>query len=432
VLGLVEVRGKEISAELRDQLLREHPQPVVSLFDVKTMAAELGFNLAGVQITLQELLDARRPAIIHLTEPDHFVLLLDGSKNSIRFWSGADGITIKPRAEVERQFDGNALVLRGGTAENTPSLRFEDLDYDVGMIPVVQKIEHVFRFTNAGGKDVTIKSLGSSCSCTTAFMDGAADGKEITLKPGDSSGIHVSFSVGYRGPVFHVVTATTSDPEYPIVYLTVHGFVPQDLQVIPSSILMVGEKGEEAARQIKVIGPQTMEITAVTAENPFLKVVPELIETGETRKVWSIQIGRSKDAPVGARDSLLTLRTTYTNIPVVNVQITSVVQGDLEVNPSSAFFGFVKRGQTKLLNLAVRSRRGHAFSIRSAKVIPPYESGTIQIKGVSKDRLRQHDLEILLHTDQPGFINRQLEIETDAFGEEALTIPVAALIEGDK
>ena len=225
-----------------------------------------------------------------------------------------------------------------------------------------------------------------------------------------------------------MVTLKTNDPQRPIVYLTIRGTVPQDVEVTPQSLTLAAEKGQSIQKNVEVVGPPGMDITEVRVDNPLLKVTHESAATDEAGKTWRIQVSRTKDAPAGEFKSTLTIKTTHADRPIITIPITSVVRGDLQVTPPSAFFGFVKNGGTRRIDLVIQSRAGTPFKITAVKVNSD-EPASLHIKGDTDRRSAQHQLTLERDSEHARFIDSQLKIETDVAGEEILTIPITALVE---
>jgi ABC-type bacteriocin/lantibiotic exporter with double-glycine peptidase domain len=166
VSALAQVRGLSLTTQVGERLLKEYPQQTVSLADVKKIAASVGIPLSGVKATLGDLLEMQRPAIIHLTKPDHFVLLLDASKEHVRLLEGPQSaVTVVSRADIERRFDGYALILQDEPASNNtdaPRVRFDETDFQIGITGIGQKVEHDYRFTNTGKQNLIVSLAGST------------------------------------------------------------------------------------------------------------------------------------------------------------------------------------------------------------------------------------------------------------------------------
>ncbi|MDQ3847494.1 MAG: cysteine peptidase family C39 domain-containing protein, partial [Thermoproteota archaeon] len=103
VLALTKLRNHAVPVEQQAQLIQAYPQTAVSMADVKRIAHSLGIELMGVKATLEELTKTQCPAIIHLTQPDHFVLMIDGTTDKIRLLEKPQSkVAVVSRNDIER------------------------------------------------------------------------------------------------------------------------------------------------------------------------------------------------------------------------------------------------------------------------------------------------------------------------------------------
>ena len=98
-----------------------------------------------------------------------------------------------------------------------PELRVEKDSIDIGMIRLHDSAKVIYRLSNAGDRPLQIKSIGTSCGCSEAFI------KDSTIQPGKSMELQVGFFAADTGRfIKHVVMETNSEPVY--ATLTFTGF----------------------------------------------------------------------------------------------------------------------------------------------------------------------------------------------------------------
>jgi peroxiredoxin len=338
-------------------------------------------------------------------------------------------ISIVPRAEIETRFDGYALVAQTGNNHKVPNIHFNETDFDFGILGVGQKVEHNYRFQNTGQKDLTVSVTDVSCGCTGALLTkGNEDTKELTLKPGEAASIRVSYTVQTVGPSQQMVTLKTNDPLRPLIYLTIRGTAPQDLRVSPATLFMRGDKGTAVQAYLQITAPPTMEVTQATVGNDSFQVAYTLTSADENKKVWRVQLERKANAPVGETKPTLTVKTTHAERPVITVPITSIVEGDLQLSPAAAFFGFVNKNEgAKPITLTVQSRAQKPFRITGVKTGGNEQA--LRITGLTDSAAVSHSITLELDPAQAQFLDSSLTIKTDVAGEENLQVPVTALVE---
>jgi hypothetical protein len=103
---------------------------------------------------------------------------------------------------------------------NAAKISFESPVFDFGTVNQGDKIEHDFIFSNKGKSDLIIRNTRASCGCTVGTPE------KSTLKPGESSKIHVTFNTaGKSGQQSKTVTITCNDPANASAIITVTGKV---------------------------------------------------------------------------------------------------------------------------------------------------------------------------------------------------------------
>ena len=86
-----------------------------------------------------------------------------------------------------------------------PVFKFESEEHDFGRISDGEKVSYTFKFKNAGKSDLIISDAKATCGCTVA------DYPKTPVKPGQESGIVVSFnSEGRKGIQHKTVTVVAN------------------------------------------------------------------------------------------------------------------------------------------------------------------------------------------------------------------------------
>ncbi|TZF82558.1 DUF1573 domain-containing protein [Pedobacter sp. BS3] len=98
---------------------------------------------------------------------------------------------------------------------NAPVLKFEETNYEFGVIKQGEKVTHEFKFTNAGKSPLVISAAQASCGCTVPEYP-----KE-PIAPGADGVIKVVFnSAGKSGKQTKSITITSNAvPATSVVYL---------------------------------------------------------------------------------------------------------------------------------------------------------------------------------------------------------------------
>ncbi|HET9487152.1 MAG TPA: DUF1573 domain-containing protein [Chryseosolibacter sp.] len=101
-----------------------------------------------------------------------------------------------------------------------PQLNLASTSLDFGNVKTNTDTEMDIQFTNTGKKVLTLKSIQPNCTCITATA------RKSTLKPGESSTIHISFNPMDRiGTQNKAITLYSNDPRNPVQRLTFTAYV---------------------------------------------------------------------------------------------------------------------------------------------------------------------------------------------------------------
>ncbi len=98
-----------------------------------------------------------------------------------------------------------------------------------------------FKYQNTGDKPVRIKSVHSSCGCTTA------QSQKDEIAPGAKGEITATFKIGDRtGTQVKSVTVETDDPTQAATVLLLKAVIPQMLEIQPSLVYWQGGEAPTA------------------------------------------------------------------------------------------------------------------------------------------------------------------------------------------
>jgi len=117
-----------------------------------------------------------------------------------------------------------------------PKLDIRKADIDIGTIYNGAIIRTPITISNAGTEELTIKSVRTSCGCTTVKQPSEA------LKPGASATIEVEFnSAGFRGRAVKYVYIQTNDPGSDYHTITLRVDIKEELVPVPPvSVIWLG------------------------------------------------------------------------------------------------------------------------------------------------------------------------------------------------
>lgn len=163
-------------------------------------------------------------------------------------------------------------------------LKWEKTIQQFQRTPDDKVIEPHYSFRNTGTVPVTIKTLRSSCGCTTAKLE------KKTYAPGEQGEIVLRFVFGDRkGPYRKTVTVTTDEKDVQPVVLDLRVNIQEPLTIAPALVFWkTGEAPTPKTVQITATPDQKVHIKGVTSSNPHLTAKLETTAPGENYTV-SIQ-----------------------------------------------------------------------------------------------------------------------------------------------
>jgi hypothetical protein len=142
--------------------------------------------------------------------------------------------------------------------------------------PEDKEIAAHYTFRNVGATPVTIKTLRSSCGCTTARME------KKTYAPGEQGEVVVIFVFGGRKDLHRkTVTVTTDDKTQEPTLLDLRVDIRDALTLTPA--LVYWKTGEPvAAKKVQLAAEpgQPVRIKSVASSNPRLPATLETIKAG--------------------------------------------------------------------------------------------------------------------------------------------------------
>ncbi len=102
---------------------------------------------------------------------------------------------------------------------NAPKISASETSFDFGIVSGTTDLVHTFRISNAGDQPLVVSEVSTSCSCTTAGLG------PMTLAPGQSTDLPVTYSPTGSGKQESTVTIRSNDPKHGTLSLTVKATV---------------------------------------------------------------------------------------------------------------------------------------------------------------------------------------------------------------
>jgi hypothetical protein len=312
----------------------------------------------------------------------------------------------------------HAQTAEAPSAVAPPRIAFTELRYDFGKVEQGEQVNHLFRFTNQGGRDLRIESVKTSCGCTAAMIT-----SEI-IPPGTEGTISATFdTTKFFGEKVKEITVHSNDPEQPMITLTIQGEILVEVVVDPAQVYLGKvQRGAGAIHTLEVLYDANKEIAIsdVTSESPLLDIrTEELNKNGKKGKKLLVTL--RKDAPLGRVSTEITVKTTSQKRPILSIPVFGQIEGDLIVTPSQVSFGVVRKGDKKEVDLSVKSRfQNPVHLVRTQSSAPNVNAEIASVKDGE-----EYKLTLRVNPEGPaGQIKGEVQVFTDHPTEKVLTIPV--------
>lgn len=155
-------------------------------------------------------------------------------------------------------------------------LKWEKTVQQFQRVPEDKVIEARYTFRNAGSAPVTIKSLRSSCGCTTAKLD------KKTYEPGETGDVTLRFTFGDRkGNYLKGVTVTTDEKDVEPVVLKLFVDIHDPVTVAPALVFWrTGEAVTAKSVQLTADANQKVRVKSVTSSNPSFTATLQTMQAG--------------------------------------------------------------------------------------------------------------------------------------------------------
>jgi hypothetical protein len=204
---------------------------------------------------------------------------------------------------------------------DNPAIQFTTTEHDLGRLLSGSVVKHDFIFTNTGKANLSVTNVLSSCGCITSTN------WSREIPPGQQGRIPFSFnSTGMVGDLHRTLSISTNDPTQPSVMLIIKGTVWQKIQLTPPTALIAFPKDDTKHRPATIIitnhTDQPLNLQAPTCNLSQINVRLETIKPGQEFKLI---VDTAPPFPQSTLRGLITIGTTSTEVPVLNIPVTALV-----------------------------------------------------------------------------------------------------------
>lgn len=296
---------------------------------------------------------------------------------------------------------------------------FLESKHDFGPVPRGAKVRHAFVLTNRLAEPITILDVRASCGCTTGRATASV------VPPGQSATVEAEMDtrnfVGLKATVLYVTLVTASGKEGE-ARLGVSSTILSDIVLNPGTVdFGLVARGQTSTQSLTIdrVGLPNWRVARMVSNCRAIDAT--LVETTRqgTSVGYRLSVTLKADAPAGVIRDEIRLLSNDPESPVLPVQVTATIRGDLSASPTVLAMGHaVSSGE-------VQGR----FLVRASK---PFTIRTIEGAGdgfrVTADDPRARPIHILTVTYRPeegtsrGDLRKVFRVHTDLPGEPPLDL----------
>jgi hypothetical protein len=312
-----------------------------------------------------------------------------------------------------------ALLGSGARAANWADPLFSERSHDFGPVPRGAKVRHNFVLNNKLSEPLTILDVRASCGCTT----GRASSNLVP--PGQSAEVEAEMDtrnfVGRKDTVLHV-SVVTAGGKHAEVRLGVGSTILSDLVLNPGTIDFGVVARGQAPSQVLTIERVDVPSWRIERMVSTCRVIDaNVVETSRKGPIVSYQLTVSlkPDAPAGAVRDEIRLVSNDRDSPIIPVQVTAMVRGELSASPSTLALGHATSSSGVQGRFLVRASK--PFTVRNVE-------GTGDGFKLLVDDTSPKALHILTLSYNPeegttrGDLRRTFRVVTDLPGEPPLEL----------
>jgi hypothetical protein len=297
---------------------------------------------------------------------------------------------------------------------------FRESSHDFGTVARAAKTEHRFEFENPYNQPIHVRSVRTSCGCTTPIIE------TETVPAGGRGSILAKFNTGtHSGARAATVTVTFDRPSFGEVQLHVKGYIRTDVVFQPGEASF-GSVTQGEAKDLEIVvdyaGKPNWEIVDVRCDESCIQIEPEEKSRQNGRIQYAMKIRLGENAPTGPMESEIVLRTNDRNLTTVPLRLTANVLADLSASPNLLSLGDISASDSLKHVIVIKGQQ--PFRILNISS----DAFDVQANGIAtEDAKTLHTLPIVLApriTESTGESKTQIVIETDHPSKPKLSIDV--------
>jgi hypothetical protein len=213
-----------------------------------------------------------------------------------------------------------------------PRMTFATNTYHFGKVSAGALVKYTFIVTNTGDQTLVISKVAPGCHCTTA----GDWTKARQIEPGRTGEIPLQFDSGaFRGDVTKTITVTSNDKLAPVQSIYLQGTIWRAIEVTPqfAYINVLPDEPSSLKTVVHISNKSDVPVTLSdpTSANGKFKAELKTIKPG---KEFELTVTAVPPLAPGNTSGTISVKTSLTNMPIINITTIAAVQPALAVSPT--------------------------------------------------------------------------------------------------
>ncbi len=253
-----------------------------------------------------------------------------------------------------------AAAVPAAPAPLGPRMTFLTNDYNFGKAMSGSLVKYVYIVSNAGDETLVISNVAPGCHCTTAAI------KALHVEPGKTGEIPIQFdSNGARsGGVTKTIMVTSNSKLAPNQSLVLRGTIWKAVEITPqyAYISVMPDAPSNSSTVVHIVNNLDDPITLSnpTSSTASFKAELKIIKPG---KDFQVTITALPPLQPGNNGASISIKTSLTNMPAININVNAMVQPAFSVVPPQiSLMPQIDRSMTNRVTITANGSKALALS----------------------------------------------------------------------
>jgi len=296
---------------------------------------------------------------------------------------------------------------------------FQTTIYDFGRVKSGDPVKYTYIFTNIGDKVLEIINVQPQCGCT------AAGEFSRKVEPGQTGQIPIQFNTGnYGSQVTKTITVASNDKSQQMVVLQLKGTIWKPIELTPPyTILNVLPDALNTTGVVKIVNnmEQPLILTDPVCSNPSFIAT---LRTNTPGKEYQLALAPVPPLNPGTLQGKVTLKTSITNPPIVEVPFWANIQAPVMVLPAQIMIPATVTAKVSP-SVTIQNNSTNALAISDPAVNLP--GAEVQIRELQPGRIFSVQVSLPAGFEVPQGKKCLLTLKTSHPRFQTLEVPIVQM-----